>query len=57
LSETSELYDIVIRDGVGAVKRTYTDQAPPFAYPAADVTADWGSMPTALKFDIYKRAR
>jgi hypothetical protein len=57
LSETSELYDVIILDGVGAVKRTYTDQAPPpFTYPAADVTADWGSMPTALKFDIYQKS-
>jgi Putative phage tail protein len=57
MSETAELYDVVILDGAGAVKRTYADQAPPpFTYPAADITADWGSMPAALQFDVYQNS-
>jgi hypothetical protein len=56
MSEVAELYDVVILDGT-TIKRTYTDKPPPpFTYPAADIVADWGSMPATLKFDVYQKS-
>jgi hypothetical protein len=56
MSETAELYDVVILDGT-TEKRTYANQPPPpFTYPDADIVADWGSMPAALKFDVYQKS-
>ena len=55
LGEASEAYEVEILSGPGgAVKRTLTSSTPSLTYLAADIAADFGSLPAALSIDIYQ---
>lgn len=56
MSEASELYDVEIMDGV-TVTRLYEDVTTTAkTYPAADITADFGSLPASLTFRVYQKS-
>jgi hypothetical protein len=56
MSETSEIYDVEILDGAGAVKRIFSGvTAASVAYSAAQITADFPSgLPLPFRFIVYQ---
>ena len=56
LSETAEAYDVEIRDGAGAVIRTFASVATPsLTYTAAEIAADFpGGLPGPFRFTVYQ---
>jgi hypothetical protein len=55
LAEESETYTIDILDGA-AVKRSVTVASPAYRYLAADIAADFGSMPPALSVRVTQNS-
>lgn len=56
LGEASEAYEIDIKDGpAGTVLRTVTGLvSPSYTYVNADIVTDFGSVPTALTFEVFQ---
>lgn len=54
LSESSEIYEIEIRNGAGNVMRTLNASQPSIVYAAADELTDFGAMQSALDVAIYQ---
>lgn len=54
LAEATEAYEVDIMDGFGVVLRTLNAATPAVTYTAAQITADFGSMPVELQFAVYQ---
>jgi hypothetical protein len=54
LNEASEAYEVDILDGAGQVVRTLSSTAPSVAYDAADQTADFGAVQSAIDVTVYQ---
>ncbi|MBI1313692.1 hypothetical protein GC176_20560 [bacterium] len=55
LSETSEAYEVDIYDGTGTtVLRTLTSSTTSVTYADADITTDFGSIPSTLTIAVYQ---
>jgi hypothetical protein len=54
LNEDAESYEIDIYSGSSVVRTLSATGAPPVTYPAASITADFGSMPAALTLAVYQ---